>query len=107
MGIITLSPVLVDGVNGIDFSTIPLYGDLVGVNTIEGNQVLIAGDATAEGYTNAVDRILTWNDRNQTGYLMTDFDLTAPQMLMIEIRHGIIGIVLPIYYGLRLASGSD
>lgn len=67
-------------------STSLLYDFTTGLTKYYGNEAknlgsgifgLYAGDANASGGINATDRILPWNQRNQTGYLDSDLDLSG------------------------------
>lgn len=57
-----------------DLTTAALYG-LDPVKIVSGTQVLWTGDANPDLSINASDRSVTWNNRNQVGYLDTDCNL--------------------------------
>ena len=42
-----------------------------------GPWAMIAGDADGSGVVDAADRSITWNERNQTGYLGSDLNMSG------------------------------
>ncbi len=42
-----------------------------------GIMMLYSADANGDGSVNAADRAITWNDRNQSGYLLSDVNLSG------------------------------
>ena len=69
---------LANGSGAIDFSDagFAVYGT---DNRVMDGAVMTmrAGDATSDGSVNAADRADTWNFRNQSGYLLSDVDLSG------------------------------
>ncbi len=61
----------------IDFSTSPsaTYGTNAQINFGNGVLGLWHGDASANNSIEASDRSLTWNSRNQSGYLLSDLNM--------------------------------
>ena len=73
----TQNPISLSETTGlIDFSdsNLQVYGTDAR-NTTNGVSLLWAVDATGDGLMNTADRSATWNDRNQSGYLGSDFDM--------------------------------
>ncbi len=58
----------------VDFSSIALYGTNP-AKILNFSNLLYGGDANGDRAVNAADRSMTWNDRNQLGYLDTDLNL--------------------------------
>lgn len=61
----------------IDFTSTDLsvYGGASRIELATGIWGCFAADADGSGTINASDRSMTWNDRNQSGYLNTDYNL--------------------------------
>ncbi len=78
LGIITQNAVSLqeETVNSLDFTSTAL--NILGSNPRKnenGSYLLWSGDATGDGATNASDRSETWNNRNTTGYQLSDLNL--------------------------------
>lgn len=77
LGVMTLNQFpLSNTPTNINFATVPTYGNLA-LQQIGSTRALWSGDASQEGIINSVDRSLTWNQRNQSGYLNSDVNMSG------------------------------
>lgn len=76
--IMTQNPMmLTDQVNFLNFRSFGVVNqnDMVTLNPFFGHRAMIAGDADYSGTIDSGDRSLSWNQRNQSGYLPGDVNM--------------------------------
>lgn len=75
LGAMTQQPIAVSrSTPQVDFTVLPMYGSAP-VKVVGNVQLLWTGDVDTNGTVSASDRSAVWNDRNNTGYRLTDVNL--------------------------------